>query len=135
MGFAPDAAGRSPHEPGYIDPASSSSTAGLVIEPPDTAPEGEGAPEGAGEAIPEEARTLAASTAAAIRNRSSGWRNRLRAFQRAAGIAPDGRYGGLTHNALRYYGIRNPPPATSPPRPSSPLANYVDRVIAPPGGA
>ncbi len=83
---------------------------------------------------PEEARRLASGTANAIRSRSSGWRNRLRAFQRAAGISPDGRYGGLSYNALIYYGIRNPPAATSAPRASAPEANYVDRVIAPPEG-
>lgn len=78
---------------------------------------------------PDEARRLAAGTATAIRERSSGWRNRLRAFQRAAGIAADGRYGGLSYNALIYYGIRNPPPARSRPRPDEAAANYVDRVI------
>lgn len=140
MTFRVDAAGRYPGEPGYVDPDAppSGTPASMHVIPPDsgadTAPEGTGATEIPSSYDPDEARRLASGTATAIRGRSSGWRNRLRAFQRAAGIPVDGRYGGLSYNALVYYGIRNPPPATSAPRPSAAAANYVDRVIANPSG-
>jgi hypothetical protein len=133
MSFELDAAGRAPHEPGYVDPRRTSPSgggAGLIVTPPDD-PEDRRDESGGilSSHDPDEARSLAAGTANAIRSRSSGWRNRLMAFQRAAGINPDGAYGGLSYNALLYYGIRNPPPARTLPRPSSPAANYVDRVI------
>lgn len=129
MTFRVDANGRYPGEPGYIDPDAppSGTPASMTITPPeseDRGSEGSGATEVPTTYDPDEARRLAAGTATAIRGRSSGWRNRLRAFQRAAGIPVDGRYGGLSYNALVYYGIRNPPPARSNPRPSAAAANY-----------
>lgn len=120
-------------------PVPSGPAAGLTITPPPEDAGTEGSGDGAIEIPtthdPDEARRLAAGTANAIRSSSSGWRNRLRAFQRAAGIPVDGRYGGLSYNALIYYGIRNPPAPRSAPRPSAAAANYVDRIIAPAGGA
>lgn len=133
MTFRVDANGRYPGEPGYEDPdVPRGAPASMHIIPPgpeDHGTEGDGATERPSTRNPEEARRLASGTASAIRTTASGWRNRLRAFQRAAGIPVDGRYGGLSYNALVYYGIRNPPPARSAPRPSAPEANYVDRVI------
>lgn len=71
-----------------------------------------------------EARALAAETARALERRTN-YRTVLRRFQRAAGVTVDGIYGGRTYNALRYFGIANPPDAFRPPAPSSPDAAYT----------
>lgn len=39
--------------------------------------------------------------------------DRVRVFQTAAGIRPDGQYGGTTRSALIYWGVSSPPRATS----------------------
>lgn len=92
----------------------------------DTVSDGSGAPD------PDAARTLVSRLVPRLRERRN-YHNLLREFQRAAGLRDDGIYGGLSENALRYYG-GDPPAAFHAPRASAPEANYVDRVIAPPSG-
>lgn len=50
---------------------------------------------------------------------------RLIPFQEAAGLATDGLYGGMTANALAYYGIQNPPMPRVPPSREDPAAVYA----------
>jgi hypothetical protein len=63
------------------------------------------------------------------------YRSLLRQFQTAAAIPSDGVYGGLSENAIRYYG-GDPPAAFRPPLATSPEADfgaYTTRVR--PGGS
>ncbi len=76
----------------------------------------------------DEARRLVAPTVRALRRRSN-YRRPLMDFQRAAAIAADGRYGGQSYNALRYYGGDPPEPFTSP-APSDPAAQYNPRAAS-----
>lgn len=60
---------------------------------------------------PTEAARLASAVALNIRTRRYSYSRRgLTAFQRAAGLAPDGLYGGKSAGALRFYGATPPRP-------------------------
>ncbi len=66
-------------------------------------------------------------------NKSSYSRPLLRNFQTAAGLEPDGIYGGGSRRALMYYGIDRPPPALF--KPTATPAEYLwapqaDKVLA-----
>lgn len=52
---------------------------------------------------------------------------RVREFQRAAGLPDDGYYGPDTRDALRRFGVRNPPPAWGGPGVVLPTAEDVRR--------
>lgn len=59
-----------------------------------------------------QARRLAPRVAEDVRGRRYSYsRNRMREFQRAAGLAADGEYGGATRGALVYFGVSDAPPA------------------------
>jgi len=65
---------------------------------------------------PAKARTLAKQVAANITNKKNNYaREMLAQFQRAAGIASEGIYGGESRGALEFYGVRRPPPALFKP--------------------
>jgi peptidoglycan hydrolase-like protein with peptidoglycan-binding domain len=62
------------------------------------------------------ARTLAPRVAENVRTRAYSYnRADVRAFQEAAGLNPDGIYGGVTRDALRHFGVRRPPAALFAP--------------------
>lgn len=63
---------------------------------------------------PQLARRLASQTARAVRDRLPGAELNVRHFQQAAGLPP-GPYDPRTAAALRYFGIRNAPPASGAP--------------------
>lgn len=110
-------------------PAASSTSTGSRGRGAGTRPEvgpGEGARD------PDEARRLVSRLVPRLRERRN-YHNLLSDFQYAAGIRSDGIYGGLSENAIRYYG-GDPPRAFRPPTADAPEANYVDRIIAPPSG-
>lgn len=112
-------------------PAATSSTASTGSRGRTAGTRPEVAP-GEGARDPDEARRLVSRLVPRLRERRN-YHNLLSDFQYAAGIRSDGIYGGLSENAIRYYG-GDPPPAFRAPRASAPEANYVDRIIAPPSG-
>ena len=62
------------------------------------------------------ARRLAPQVAEDIRTRSYSYsRQRLRDFQRAAGLTADGQYGGASRGALVFFGVRDAPRALFAP--------------------
>lgn len=68
-------------------------------------------------AVPEDARMMMPGVAGDLSAHGANYnRTALKAFQRAAGIAADGLYGGRTRGALLFYGapIVIPPPMTAP---------------------
>jgi len=67
------------------------------------------------------AASLAQRLAADVRAKKLNYDRALcRAFQIAAtGLVADGLYGGSTYNALKAYGVQNPPPALFKPAPSA----------------
>lgn len=85
---------------------------------------------GEGARDPDAARSLVSRLVPRLRERRN-YHNLLADFQYAAGLRSDGIYGGLSENAIRYYG-GDPPAAFRPPLATAPEANYVDRIIAPP---
>lgn len=114
---------------GTSTPATSTASTGTSGRSGGTRPEvapGEGARD------PDEARRLVPRLVPRLRERRN-YHNLLRDFQYAAGITSDGIYGGLSENAIRYYG-GDPPAAFRAPRADAAEANYVDRIIAPPAG-
>lgn len=123
--------------PGFVSTTPSSAAApppsGVPPHPAmATAPAAETAPAAPGGlpagANPDVARRLAGPLARQLRGSRPGMhRNSVRAFQSAAGINPDGIYGGLTANALAYFGIEHPPDPHQPPYRDDPRAVYPPR--------
>lgn len=65
---------------------------------------------------PMKAKRTAQAVSTNITTRSYNYsRDGLRAWQRAAGLTPDGVYGGATRGALLFYGAANPPRALFAP--------------------
>lgn len=115
---------------GRMTPGEASSVQEAVTSPtpPASVPEappghaGSGRGGAAGSPNPTLARSLVSRLVPRLRERRN-YRSLLRQFQTAAGIPSDGIYGGLSENALRYYG-GDPPAAFRRPPASDPSADY-----------
>ena len=107
---------------------------------PETAPTPEAVPVEPSTGLPvgfaaAAAQGLARAVASDIMSRRFNYdRGALKAFQRAAGIAIDGHYGGGSRGALQFYGIANAPRALFKPFPArpypEPLASAARVVLA-----
>lgn len=68
----------------------------------------------------ETARKEAAPLAKHIASKKKNYsRQSVKAFQKHAGLVPDGLYGEITRSALEYFGVSNPPAALFKPAPGS----------------
>ncbi len=82
---------------------------------------------------PEDAQHLAPELSQAIAAAGSRYdHDRVRVFQRAAGIAPDGQYGGTTRAALIFWGVANPPRAQQNPTGTYSAPRHADGTTLPP---
>lgn len=119
------AAAASAESPPMSTPATSPAASSLISTSSPTAPP----PSPSTPSIPEGYDPVAARKAAratanhlATRGRAGYSRPLLKQWQRQAGLASDGTYGGATRGALIYFGVKDPPPAFFKPTNTIPYA-------------